>query len=67
MRLFVNGERFDHGGKPCLDDVLRAYGVAEGARVAVVLGEAVIPQEERSSCPVKENDRIEILVFAGGG
>ena len=67
MKILVNGEPFEHNGEPRLGAVLSAYGVAEGTRVAVVVGDAVIPREEHKSRPIREGDRIEILVFAGGG
>jgi sulfur carrier protein len=67
MKLIVNGEAFEHCGEPRLPAVLSAYGVASGAKVAVVVNDDVVPQTRREETVVREGDRIEILTFAGGG
>jgi thiamine biosynthesis protein ThiS len=67
MKLVVNGEPFEYPGEPRLGPVLLAYGVAEVARVAVVLGDTMVPREKQAQWPVHDGDRIEILIFAGGG
>lgn len=67
MKLIVNGESFEHRGEPRLPAVLAAYGVASGAKVAVVVNDDVVPQTRREETVVREGDRIEILTFAGGG
>ncbi len=67
MKLIVNGEAFEHRGEALLPAVLSAYGVAAGARVAVVVNDDVVPQARRDETVLREGDRIEILTFAGGG
>lgn len=67
MKLVVNGEVFEHVGDPILQAVLTSYGVAPGVRVAVVVNDEVVPQAKHATSGVREGDRIEVLVFAGGG
>ena len=66
MKLQVNGEPYEHGGEATLASLLRELG-ADGARVAVLIGDVVVPRDERDATRLKDGDRIEILTFAGGG
>lgn len=67
MKLVINGETFEHRGEPRLTVVLSAYGVVPGARVAVVVNDDVLPQARHDKTVLVEGDRVEILIFAGGG
>jgi sulfur carrier protein len=67
MKVVVNGEPFEHRGEARLPVVLEAYGVAPGARVAVVVNDEVVPQARRDETVLSEGDRVEVLTFAGGG
>lgn len=67
MKFIVNGEPFEYGGEPRLPAVLAAYGVAQGARVAIVVNDDVVPRARHDGIVLREGDRLEILTFAGGG
>ena len=41
--------------------------VLDGRHVAVVVNEAIVRPESRASHRLHEGDRVDILVFAGGG
>lgn len=66
MKLTVNGEPIDYRGAPLLPAFLRERG-ADPARVAVLINDEVAPRAKRDERLLAEGDRVEILVFAGGG
>ncbi len=66
MKLIVNGEAQDYAGDPFLAAFLGQQGVAP-ARVAVLVNDEIVPHRERERHPLHEGDRVEILIFAGGG
>ena len=66
MKLVVNGEDRDYVGPNSLSAFLLAQGV-ESVRVAVMVNDEIVPQREREHQSLRDGDRVEILVFAGGG
>ena len=40
---------------------------SDGKNVAVVVNETIVRPENRSSLLLHEGDRVEVIVFAGGG
>jgi len=66
MRLTVNGEMHDHQGDATLVSLLRQLG-ADGDRVATMLNDEIIRKKDRSLTRLSDGDRVEVLVFAGGG
>ena len=69
MRLTVNGEPHDWTpapGAPCLQSLLASLGAGE-RKVAVVVNEDVVPASQWASFVIREGDRVEILIYAGGG
>lgn len=66
MKLVINGESTEYAGPPVLEDLLAWMKVAP-ERVAVVVNDVIIRKTGRKTCALSEGDRIEILVFAGGG
>ena len=66
MKLTLNGEAHEATGTPTLQQLLDSITPGDG-RVAVVVNDSVVPASERVGFALKENDRIEILTFAGGG
>lgn len=66
MRLTVNGETIEHKGEGNLVALLQQLG-ANDARVATMLNDEVIPREDRPRTELSDGDRVEVLVFAGGG
>ena len=66
MRLVVNGETYEHGGNGALLSLLEELG-ANGDRVATMVNDEVVPKTSRSQTRLRDGDRVEVLVFAGGG
>lgn len=65
MRVTVNGETCETQAV-FVADLVRER-VAEQARVAVILNDAVLPATACAATRLAEGDRIELLTFAGGG
>ena len=66
MKIQVNGEAMERPDGETLAALLVALG-AVGGRVATVLNDEVLPAAARAEQKLSENDRVEILTFAGGG
>lgn len=66
MNLTVNGEKFEYSGKRNITALLHDYD-ANPERVAVMLNDDIIARDLWETTEIKENNRIEILSFAGGG
>ncbi len=66
MKLHVNGETMDYAGDPRLSAFLLERG-AEPDRVAVLVNHEVVPRAKRDAHRLADGDRVEILIFAGGG
>lgn len=66
VNLFVNGETFVHEGAPTVAGLLSALHAAPD-RVAVMLNDRIIRKADRNGTTLSEGDRIEVVVFAGGG
>lgn len=66
MRLIVNGEEFEHRGEGDLASLLQQLG-ADGDRVATMLNHEVIRKDDRPVTKLDDGDRVEVLIFAGGG
>jgi sulfur carrier protein len=66
MKLIVNGETIDDSGEPALPAFLIRRG-ADPARVAVMVNDAIVFQKDRAAVTLREGDRVEIFIFAGGG
>ncbi len=66
MQITVNGEARKCGDGASVEDLLRDMGV-NPERAAVLVNDRVVPRSERSSLKLRDADRVEILVFAGGG
>lgn len=66
LRLIVNGEAYELHGGNSFCALLREMG-AHPDHVAVMLNGEVVPRERRESVVLKENDRIEVVSFCGGG
>lgn len=66
MRIVVNGEDRQCNDSYSLDELLREMGVKPD-RSAVLVNDRVIARRARAELAIREGDRVEILVFAGGG
>jgi sulfur carrier protein len=66
MILMVNGEKHAHRGDGTLLTLLQELQ-ADGNRVATMVNDAVVGKEQRAAVTLREGDRVEVLMFAGGG
>ena len=66
MKLMLNGEAYEAAGTLTLQQLVDTINPG-GSRVAVVVNDSVVPSSERAGFVLKENDRVELLTFAGGG
>lgn len=66
MKLRVNGEPHDHSGDETIAALLKEIG-ADPRRVVVMVNSEVACGAARGSVKLEEGDRVEVLVFAGGG
>lgn len=66
MKLVVNGNTREEQERTTLPALLHDMAIDE-ARVAVMLNDSVIPRSDWPQTQLQNNDRLEILTFAGGG
>jgi sulfur carrier protein len=66
MRVFVNGDEKDFGSDISLADLITHLDLP-AARIAVELNREVVRRSEWGSTMLKDDDRIEIVHFVGGG
>ena len=66
MKVVVNGEVRDCAEGTTLATLLSALQAAP-ERVATLVNDAVVSHADREEAVLKDGDRVEILVFAGGG
>lgn len=66
MLLKVNGKEHNHNGNGSIAALLAEMdSIPE--RVAVLVNDEIIPSDRRAAVSLKDNDRVEIIVMAGGG
>ena len=66
MRVFINGESKEISGTPSLAELIDQLDLP-AARIAIELNRDVVRRSEWNSTILKDNDRIEIVHFVGGG
>lgn len=66
LQIYVNGESRDLSGTPSLAELISQLDLP-AARIAVELNREVVRRADWSSTMLKEDDRIEIVHFVGGG
>lgn len=66
MQLKVNGERRDVADELSLLELLQSLHLAP-ERIALELNQRVVRRADWSSVTLKEDDRVEIVHFVGGG
>jgi len=68
MILKINGEVKEFADKiKTIFDLLKELGIKRPERVAVEINKEIIMQSDFNNTTVKEDDRIEIVSFVGGG
>lgn len=66
MQVYLNGESREVSGAPSLAELITQLDLP-AARIAVELNREVVRRADWSSTMLKEDDRIEIVHFVGGG
>jgi sulfur carrier protein len=66
VTLTVNGAPHRHDGEGTLASLLGELG-ANPRRVAIMVNDEILHGADRDRRVLKEGDRVEVLMFAGGG
>ena len=66
MRIYLNGEGRELSGTPSLAELITELELP-ATRIAVELNREVVRRNDWSSTMLREDDRIEIVHFVGGG
>ncbi|WP_320035124.1 sulfur carrier protein ThiS [Halarcobacter sp.] len=66
MNLIVNGEEKNFGENSTLQNIISELKIEEKVMAAAVNME-IVKKDEWSSFVLKENDKLELLQFVGGG
>jgi sulfur carrier protein len=66
MKIILNGKPFTYEGRGNLPDLIREIK-ADPAKVAVIVNDKIIPRASHPQFLLHENDKVEIITFAGGG
>lgn len=66
ITIALNGEEQPLPPGSSVGDLLSILG-SDGKSVAVVVNDAIIRPENRSTHQLHQGDRVELLIFAGGG
>jgi thiamine biosynthesis protein ThiS len=66
LRVYINGESRDVQGTPSLAELITQLDLPAG-RIAVELNREVVRRSEWSRAILRDEDRIEIVHFVGGG
>ena len=66
MRVYVNGESREVQGNPSLADLISQLDLP-AARIAVELNREVVRRSEWGNTALRDEDRLEIVHFVGGG
>ena len=66
MRVYVNGEAREVQGSPTLAELITELDLP-AARIAVELNREVVRRGEWANTMLRDEDRIEIVHFVGGG
>jgi thiamine biosynthesis protein ThiS len=66
MKVFVNGDERELGGATSLAELITLLDLP-AARIAIELNREVVRRSDWGSTMLKDEDRIEIVHFVGGG
>ena len=65
-KIQINGKKIEVKQNLSILDVLKKYKL-NGKTVAIELNGKILPQNKHNSRKLKNNDKIEIVQFIGGG
>jgi thiamine biosynthesis protein ThiS len=66
LRVYINGESRELSGTPSLAELITQLDLP-ASRIAVELNREVVRRDDWGSTMLREDDRIEIVHFVGGG
>ena len=66
MRVYINGESREIEGSPSLADLITQLDLP-AARIAVEVNREVVRRGDWGKTMLRDDDRIEIVHFVGGG
>jgi sulfur carrier protein len=66
ITIELNGKKQSLPSGSAVSDLLTIIG-SDGKNVAIVVNEHIIRPENRPAHVLQEGDRVELLIFAGGG
>jgi thiamine biosynthesis protein ThiS len=66
LRVYINGEAREISGTPSLAELINQLDLP-AARIAVELNREVVRRNDWGGTVLREDDRIEIVHFVGGG
>jgi thiamine biosynthesis protein ThiS len=66
LRVYINGESKEVSGKPSLAELISQLELPP-ARIAIELNREVMRRSDWGTTVLRDDDRIEIVHFVGGG
>lgn len=66
MRVYINGESREVSGTPSLAELISQLDLPS-ARIAIELNREVMRRNDWGTTVLRDDDRIEIVHFVGGG
>jgi thiamine biosynthesis protein ThiS len=66
LRVYINGESREISGTPSLAELISQLDLP-AARIAIELNREVVRRNDWGGTVLREDDRIEIVHFVGGG
>jgi len=66
ISVTINGEKREVPGEIDLDQLLELFSLPK-QRVAIELNQTVVRRSDWPSTKVRDNDKIEVIHFVGGG
>ena len=66
MQIHLNGKKFKINSKDSIVNLLKKINI-KSSKVAIEVNKAVVPKEKYKSFKFKNNDKVEVVTFIGGG
>ena len=66
MYIVLNGKKFEIGKGDTITQLLKKIDV-KSSKVAIEVNKVVIPKEKYRYFKFKNNDKVEVVTFIGGG
>ena len=66
MQIQLNGKKFKINSKDSIANLLKKINITS-SKVAIEVNKVVVPKEKYKSFKFKNNDKVEVVTFIGGG